>query len=219
MYLLAADEITFSGICFALALVFAGWLLGLATNEFQHWIMLKFRGPELDITFDNAEDCQTLTPEFFDTPIGSSAVGTKQGQRLVFYARLRVQNKKTRIADRCQAYLVRVEERQGDGTFKSTIFNDSIPLIWSYDPDNATVSIPKGVVRHIDLVRIQSDKAMIEPQLRSHNGFVYSIERYKPIFEKHSTLRLTIRLSAEDIASEERQVTITWNGNWPPTAA
>ncbi len=199
-------------------LLLAGWLLGLLTKEFSDRISGWIRGPRVQIGFGNTEDCVMLTPEEYDVPKGSSAVGTQKGKRVVFFARIKVTNSKPRIARNCQAWLVDVETADEQAGFKPTIFKDSIPLIWSYNAESETIDIPQGINRYVDLVRIQDDVDGFQPQLRSHSGAAITIHRYEHLFNANGTLRFTVLVSAQEIKPEIIKIVVTRTTTWPPTA-
>jgi hypothetical protein len=139
-------------------------------------------------------------------------------RRVVFYARERVTNEKPRIAQKCQAWLVRVEEMNKDGEFKETAFKDSGPMIWAYHSEIEAVDIPQGINRYVDIVRIQQHVPGLEPRLRPHSGEVRRVVRHDPIFNKSGTFRFTILVSAQDVRLKESNVIITRDETWPPKA-
>lgn len=188
------------------SLLVVGWLLGLLTKELSDRITLWIRGPRLELFFGEGEDCVTLTPEEFHVPAGSGAVSLKKERRVVFFARLRVTNTKSRIATRCQAWLVNVERQDEHGLYNPTVFKDSIPLIWSYNAEADTVDIAQGINRYVDLVRIQDDVPGLQPQLRSHSGDVLLPHRYGTLFRENGTYRFTVLVSAQDVQPEQIRV-------------
>lgn len=200
-----------------IAFVLFGWLLGLLSKELTELISLWIRGPKLSVSFDDSEDCVTLTPEEYTVDTGPTTVAARPGKRTVFFARVRITNHKPRIARQVKVWLTNVERKQ-EGNFKPTIFRDSIPLIWSYDAESEYADVPKNVIRYADLVRIQSDSSEFEPQMRSRSGGILRPLRLEHLFNEAGTLRFTVVVSAENIAPQETKVVVTWDGNWPPRA-
>lgn len=199
-------------------LLLGAWLLGLLTKELSERITLWIRGPKLQLAFTNTEDCETLTPEEFQVNVAPNIASTKKDERVVYFARIRVTNPKSRIATKCQGWLVNVEVANGQGGFKPTIFKDSIPLIWSYNAQAETVDIAQGVNRYLDLIRIQDDSPGFEPQLRSHSGAVLRPLRYQHLFSENQTLRFTVLVAAQDIEPQKIPVIVSRGEQWPPQA-
>jgi len=84
-------------------LLLVGWFLGLLTKECSDRITSLVRGPRIQLDFGNTDDCVTLTPEKYEIQNAEHVVGTQQGNRVVFFARIKVTNAKLRIARHCQA--------------------------------------------------------------------------------------------------------------------
>jgi hypothetical protein len=190
----------------------------LLSKELSERITVLVRGPKLRLDFTNTEDCVTLTPEEFQVDATTDAASMTKGKRVVFFARIRVTNTKSRIATKCQGWLVDVEATDGQSGFKPTIFKDSIPLIWSYNAEAETVDMACGVNRYLDLVRICDDSQGFHPQLRSHSGSILSPLRYQHLFNDNRTLRFTVLVSGQDVTPQTIRVIVSRGEQWPPRA-
>jgi hypothetical protein len=196
-----------------LVIAIVTWLLTILTNVTTHGLRIIFRGPHLLPTFDGKEDCCTLTP--ISVPTEPSAFGTQAVTIPVFFARIRVKNEKPIIAEKCRGYLTGIEELI-DGEWKSSEFNESLPLVWAYEPESPSVDIPYGITRHIDVLVVRDDIPGFQPQLRSASGVVFVPLRFKPLFEKYGKFRFSVLISAQEIKPLPCQITLSWDGIWPP---
>jgi hypothetical protein len=174
------------------------------------------RGPKLRAKLDEQQgQGGTLTPEHYQL---GTADQTVSGHQLSFYARLCVTNVKPRIAERCRAYLAKVE-KEVNGTFIDTGFRDSMPLIWSYDSAADFIELPFRVPRHVDVVKIEPNWIGIEPQIWSPSGNVLSLDMYQHIFATRGKFRLTVLITANEIKPRAKVIDVNWDGRWPPTAS
>jgi hypothetical protein len=195
-----------------------GWCLALFNKDISDWASRLVLGPKLKVDFEADSDCMTLAHETYEELINNDHFGpTITKNRSIMYIRLRVTNTKSRTALECRPSLTKVEEKV-DGKFVAVPFGDTIPLTWSFDAAAEQLEISKGVTRFIEVVRLQSDVQEFQPCFRGQSGRSFMPRRLKPVFEKPGTLRFTVHLAAKDVPPITKQVTVSWDGKWPPKA-
>jgi hypothetical protein len=188
----------------------------VVSQPFLHWIVVLARGPKLDSSFEPDSACIIPAPEY--EPIHETIGDAKPYyEKLKLYVRVRVTNKKSRIAEQCRGYLIKVERKTRYEW--EPVFADSIPLIWSFDAENATTSIPQGVVKHVDVFTISNDEPGFAPQFRSHNGEVLRLIPFDRAFRCFGTFRFTVVVASQDVAAKTVPFILIRESEeqWPPT--
>jgi hypothetical protein len=136
------------------------------------------------------------------------------------YVRIGVHNLNPDVAVDCRAYLTNVESlesRDGADQFVPTIYNDSMPLVWSFEPSTQSVVLPKGVKRHFDLLILNEGTPGFDVQLRHPAGEGRIIaEPYQPIFTQSPALRFTVLVGGHASEPALLRLAIRWTGAWPP---
>lgn len=130
------------------------FVLGFVTAVCAEPARQRLFRPVLELNFANTPDCVTKTR----TTGGHQAI----------YVRLRVENKKSRLAKQCRAYLIKIEIKNNDGEFESTMYTDSIQLAWSCrEPgmERAPLDLPNGVLQYIDVVATDQASNSFAPQI------------------------------------------------------
>lgn len=205
---------------FVLGLI--GTILGVAIKAATDWLSIqhqkKWKHPRLTLSFDERIDCQTFFRE-----IESGTLEPNKQIRFM-YVRCSVTNTNPEIAKDVRAYLTKVENITSPAgvdqpVYSDTQYNDSLPLIWSNEPSNAAVVLPKGVVRHFDLLFVTEGDKGFRMQLRDPSGKELKPEAYATIFTKSQALRFTVLVAGENCDPAIMSITIRWNGTWPPVFA
>lgn len=197
-----------------LGLVLFGLAIGKIT-DIVVWVYHKLRGkPKLSLTYSDA-GCQT-----FDR---FSREADHADQPIVMtwhelYVRLSIQNINPEIARNCRIYLTNVERYDETGkSFVSTIYRDSIPLIWSFEPQTESVDLPQGIVRHCDVLIVSSPSGEFSMQLRSANGTLLTPLAYEPLFDNPADkLRFTFVAAGHDVAPVRLQLVKEPGPSWQP---
>jgi len=179
------------------------FVLGFITAVFAEPVRQRFFRPELELSFSGGEDTLTRT----STVGGSEAV----------YVRVRVQNKKPKLARACRAYLVNVERKNDDGRFAPTAYVDSIQLAWSCQtPGNerAPIDLPNGVSQYMDVVATSSIT----------NTFALQISpfpvRYTVLLSpKPETYRYTLQVAGDGAEPTILKLVFMWKGKWDDVGA
>ena len=131
----------------------SGWLLGFVTSVLKEPVEQFLFGPEL-----------LLTPDRLKTV-------PREGRPEYLFLRVRVKNTKQRIAKRCRAYLVNIEQWDASkGEFASFACLPSPPLIWSYDAETDAVDIPYNVSRSVDVLYYSPGNDRFDLTFRRDSG-------------------------------------------------
>lgn len=175
------------------------YILGFATAIFAEPIRQRIFKPKLKLEFGEGQDFKTRTPE-----------ATSQSQHEAYYIRVKVTNSTRRTARDCRTYLVNIEKRDETGTFRPTIYCDSIPLAWSCRADKAYqgVDLPYGVAQFLDVLTTRSISDYFEPQI------MVKPFRYIPLFKEKGGFRFTIQVSAERANPQFIKLIFEWDGDW-----
>jgi hypothetical protein len=179
---------------------YLGFLGGFLIAIFAEPLRQALFRPKLKLEFYSNEDCVTPTPE-----------SNPKGIHDAFYIRIKVTNTKSRLAQKCRAYLVRVEKLGVDNIFSPTEYCDSIQLAWACKDTQAyeALDLPRGIAQFVDVVSTRS----IAP-----NNFKPEIRplpfRYISLFQQTGTFRFTIQVSGDGIKPRFIQIIFDWKGSW-----
>ncbi len=190
-------------------------VLGIAVGGLIGFLSGVFAGPlrevlfkaRLQLTFSAAEDCISKTSE--TTLIVADDPETASSRQAI-YLRVRVTNKKRKIAKSCIAYLTSIEKDDGEGKFEPTIYSDSIQLAWSCRGPTAysEIDIPYGVSQYIDVLKTHDEQNYVFPQWQ------FTPNRYLPLLSKFGRYRLTVQVSGDGVDPATVKLIFLWKGHW-----
>lgn len=125
------------------------FFLGFLVTRCVDWATAYFKQPSLRVTFSEQDDVVAVTAHRRESSLTELPKHVPVSQ---MWVRVAVRNDNRQPATGCRAYLVGVDEMDAAGHFSSTQYNDSLPLNWAFEQQQAeSVTLPKGVSRHFDL--------------------------------------------------------------------
>ncbi len=177
--------------------------LGFITAVFAEPVRQRFFRPELELSFSGREDTITKT----------ATVGESQA----VYVRVRVRNKKPKLARACRAYLVNIEAKNATGGFEPTAYVESIQLAWScrmVGNERDAMDIPNGVSQYIDVVATSSISSHFAIQISPFPV------RYKALHSPEpKTYRYTIQVAGDGVEPKTLKLVFVWKGRWDDVEA
>jgi hypothetical protein len=174
-----------------------GFLGGFLTAIFAEPLRQWMYRPKLVLEFGQSADFVTKTPERSD-----------DAQYEAYYVRVKVTNKRSRLAKGCRAYLVGIERLTETGRFERTEYCDSIQLGWAVrgDQSYSAIDLPKDVPHFIDVVSTR-------PVSNSFKPHIHPVPmRYQQLFATQGTYRLTIRVSGDGVEPASSSLWFKWSG-------
>ena len=193
---------------FVIALV--GGAIGFASAIFAEPIRRRIFSPKLILSFEDNSDFRSRTLETATILDPDVSAAPTHSAHEAEYVRIKVINDARPIAKECRAYLVRIEKKNTNGIFQSTIYCDSIPLAWACREENAygSLDLPNGVAQFIDVVSVRSIsnkyRLEIKPLPRRYVGFL----------QDKGTFRFTVQVSGENVKPVFIRIRFTWDGKW-----
>jgi hypothetical protein len=177
--------------------------------------------PDLKLDFDKNGDFVALTPERITS--NNSTIEIK-----AYYIRVKVTNTKNVTAKDCKTYLVNIEKLDASGSFKSTIYCDSIPIAWSCQNIGEQyngININKGVNQFADVVTTRhfpSAGEVMYPTMANQSAkpdILYpqiklTPFRYEGIFKEKGTFRFTVQVTSANADPKTIRLVLDWNGIW-----
>src|SRR4030067_928179 len=175
--------------------ILLGFLGGFLTAIFAEPLRQVIFRPNLNLEYYTSDDCITPTPE--EDP---------NGIHDAFYIHVKVTNTKRKLAEKCRAYLVRVELQDEKGNFIPTEYCDSIQLAWAckYNQAYEALDLPRGIAQFVDVVSTRSTENNFRPEIRP---FPF---RYSRLFQTIGIFRFTIQVSGDGIKPKFIQVDFNW---------
>jgi hypothetical protein len=135
---------------------------------------------------------------------------TDAGQRRS-YARIQVVNDGALIARDCRGYLLEVERLNAGTNTYVTVFEDTIPLAWSYvaaNPHWRGVDLPRPVPHYLNLGWAEEGGDQFFLDLIAFPIHCRDLMKEKGIY------RVTVQIAAEGAATVPVKLTIRWSGEW-----
>ena len=185
-----------------------GVLVGYILSELTKVVRRVFSKPVLQLDFEEGDDYISHTPT-------GAKVDTPEGKRIelsgeAYYIRIKVTNKRRKIARNCTPYLINVEKIENSKPTR-TLYCDSIPLAWSCageDNKYIKLDLAKDVNQFIDLLEtIKNYEQFVV--------FIYSMPfRYHEVFKQHGIYLFTVQVVATDAKPATIKIQFTWNGVW-----
>jgi len=171
-----------------------GLIGGIISEPIRQWI---FR-PRLSLEFRENQDFITKTIEGLITA----------PEAIACYVRVRVTNRKWRIAKNCRAYLVNVEVMNSSGRFEPTEYCDSIQLAWSARGDEAyfAIDLPKGIPQFLDVISVREISPDIRPEIR------VQLNRYRALWRRKGSFRFSVQVSGDGLKPVQLSLRCDWNG-------
>jgi hypothetical protein len=186
----------------ALMLV-TSFILGFVSSVFAEPARQRLFRPVLRLSFSGGEDCIAGTP--------------LTGESEALYIRIKVVNKKPRLARGCRAYLVNVETKSTPTGFAPTLYADSIQLAWSCQVSGCernALDLPNGVSQYVDVIATSKANNTFTPQI------VPFPFRYQQLFStKSETYRLTVQVCGDGIEPKVLRLIFVWKGQWDTAEA
>lgn len=175
-----------------------GFLGGFLIAIFAEPLRQLLYRPNLKLEFYKNNDCISPTPE-----------QSQNGIHSAFYIRIKVTNTKSKLAQKCRAYLVRVE-RLNSGVFMPTEYCDSIQLAWACKDSQAyeALDLPRGIAQFVDVVSTRSISPIYRPEIKPLPF------RYISLFQQIGIFRFTIQVSGDGIKPKFIQFIFNWKGMW-----
>ncbi len=203
-------------------------LLSLLANTYlpgrQASIERRRRGPKLDVAYDpNDLKCWRETTEQLVQPAPASS--TRQAtttpfpasplSRPVLYLSVRIKNILPNTAKSSRAFLTKIERWENDRWV--TKYEDSLPIIWAFEPLIQTKDIAMGPALYANVVAIRQPNNSFEPQLYSGHsaGNPLRPTALIPIVNKSGEHQLTVVVSADGIEPQTVRVRFDCNGQYP----
>jgi len=130
------------------------YIIGFLTAVLAEPLRQRLFRPRLKVEFLNDTNCISWT---------------REGEMRACYLRIKVRNRKWRLARSCRAYLVNVELREANGLFQPTSYYDSMQLAWSAAGDQAfsAIDLPRGLTRFVDVVSTRENSRKFRGQRES----------------------------------------------------
>lgn len=181
----------------------ATFLSGALTALFAEPIRQRMFRPNLNLSFDNDEECVSHT---FHTSRTLAATGPK-----AVYIRVRVNNTRNRMARECRGYLVNLEAKNEKGEFVKTEYCDSIMLHWSCQRPETKylpIHIPKGVNQFLDIVSLEENRNYFNPETH------VILNRYHELLRRTGVFRFAIHVVADNAEPKTINLIFEWNGDW-----
>lgn len=131
--------------------------------------------------------------------------------REMSHIRVRIKNEGGIVARNCRAWLVGIDEEIVDPVtgviLHSSFFEESLPLVWSYNPDLEAVSIAPGVTFNADVIEFEF---FPEPQLRQSDGRILHPRQYQELFRREGTYQYRVQVSSDDANSAHLEFRFRW---------
>jgi hypothetical protein len=177
--------------------IVTGTVIGVVAEPIRTWLLR----PRLRLRFDPVR-CVTSTPTY-------GGIVESRGH----YVRVQVINRSGRVAKACRVFLVDIEQMDGVGIFRPTVYLDSLRLKWASQLEGEELrplDLVRGVSQFVDV--ISTDKA-------SHYAFTLHVPFTPGIYAQlfgyePKTLRLTILATGDDVKPATTQIVFAWDGQW-----
>jgi hypothetical protein len=194
---------------------FIGFISATLSPLISNTIQEKFFGPKLEVIFsEDIEGCVTKTKakhQIANQGFPGEAVSIKVD---ACYLRLRVKNKRKKIAKQCRPFLIDVEVWDTTkAKYTKTAFSDSIQAGWACAPSREEAfkpkDIPNGIDQFIDLISTsQANPTSFNIEI---NPMPY---RYEPLFTGKKKFRFTVQVTGDNVPPVASKVVLNWKGNW-----
>lgn len=205
------------GLIGALVGCFGTWILGNCS-----WLVYKWwTRPIIVVEFANSDDCvarfDKVRPSFGPIP---------RTPHQIVYARVRIRSVGVTWLTDCRAWLVGIERFDAEAqVYRQTVFQESVPLIFSYSPQLESIQVPENVVRHFDLIKLDTLYDQVEPQIKAmapdvYEGiedWVYRPIQFRDLFRTQGRLRYRIVVTADGAKPAFKEIEFTWFPGQPPT--
>jgi len=192
---LPATSSFFTQLFFVVLAAFLGWV----ASPTLHLVKLLFLGPHLRLDHTDDPQCAVETKDILDR--GSGIEPLILAAR---YFRISVENTKRRPARNCRAYLTEVHRHDGK-KWVTMPYHDTMPLNWSYHRDDDAVTgvvIPRGPRYHVDVAKTVKNRDVLVLLTKPE------AVRYADLLRSTGVYRLTVQVSADEMASQERSICI-----------
>ena len=189
-------------------------ILALANETCRDWFVRLVWGPNLTLSFYDSKD--KLIPIRGEDRIvnGESVDGETDA---AYYIRVKVNNTKQRIAEKCRPYLARIDRKDTTyGSYKE-VFSENLPLNWSYNTQSSTTEIPHAITKHFDVLHLIKDKYHFIPQFRRDSGKLLELTRTNRLFPRNGVYRFVVLVTADRVATRYLIFTVDMD-QWPPVA-
>jgi hypothetical protein len=132
-----------------------------------------------------------------------------------FYARLKVRAEGNGVLKNCRGFLCKVENVIENRPVK-IVFEETFPLICSYDESVEGLDLVEGAPRTIDVVMCEDGHTEISLRLRTAKGFVRPTTlNDQPL--TYGKYRFSSLVTTEDGQREQAQFDLSFHQSWPPT--
>jgi hypothetical protein len=112
------------------------------------------------------------------------------------------------VAQSCQVFLVKIEKRISASRYE-TIYNDPLPLAWSYFGHNSR-DIPPGIEFFFDVIATNIETNLLIPQT-TQQPTVWSSTN---VLTQPARYKFTVAVSGENVRTATLQIWIDWKGQW-----
>jgi hypothetical protein len=172
------------------------YLVGFLTAVLAEPLRQRLFRPRLKVEFLNDTNCISWT---------------REGEMRACYLRIKVRNRKWRLARSCRAYLVNVELRDANGQYQPTSYCDSMQLAWSAAGDQAfsAIDLPRGLTRFVDVVSTRENSENFTPALR-----LLLYRDLDQLWRRTGEFRFTVMVAGDGIQPKSVKIRFTWTCRW-----
>jgi hypothetical protein len=178
------------------ASVLIGLFVGIFTEPFRAWL---FR-PAIRLSFRKDEHFMR------ETPVNMSA-GEAVYRHSMLSVRFKVENTRRFHARSCRAFLTLIEKRGSDARF-IVVFEDRVPLKWSYLSCDA-IEIPGKTFLYCDIFGSTEDQKELVPACCDPKPPIFD-----ELFRPKTVYRFTALVTAKNCAPVSIRLCADWKGTW-----
>lgn len=188
------------GALLALLKYGAVYFLGLLSPVLSNRLSARIYGPRLHGVARGREE-----PAF-----------DEQGEVPQYYASIVIQNRGRQYAKDCRAYIVQIQ-RVAHGVAGPVVFDECLPLIWSYDEQRDGFDVARGASPAVNVTLYQQGIAGFSLRVKAAGGGHIFLANYAHVFQQYGTFRFHVLICAEEAEPITVMFDGTFDGNWPPT--